>query len=313
MKKVLVIQAPYRVDYNPLKEAIETWPDVYQNQYNFLQVTSLSLFVDQQNHDFRMKIARNEHNDVDVVYVKWLNPVYSDWITAICFYYNKVLGAKLVSESYIKYMHSGRVNSKLVQLLSFYDLNVRIPRTMFMSNDLLPEGYEEFKQNLGDQFVIKSTGGSKGNNNFLIKNIEEYQKFLSKIHEMKDGYQTKEVVEFVAQEFIPNFSDYRVFCLGYEPAIVIKRTRKDHSDHRNNISLGADGEFIDLKNVDPKLLEISRLIAKSFAYGVCGVDIIEHAETKELFVLEVNSNPNLLSPVKPSPKMVALDQYLLNL
>jgi RimK family alpha-L-glutamate ligase len=94
---------------------------------------------------------------------------------------------------------------------------------------------------------------------------------------------------YIFQEFIPNDGDIRAFYIGDELVYTIKRRTKDSSkEFRNNISLGGSHEKVKLDAVAIKLASKAQ---KALAFDMTGLDLIQHQETKDWYVMEVNSAP----------------------
>jgi glutathione synthase/RimK-type ligase-like ATP-grasp enzyme len=139
--------------------------------------------------------------------------------------------------------------------------------------------------------IIKDVEGNKGKLNFYVASDQE----------LRQVYDENPSVRFIVQEFIPNQGDFRVLTLNYSPALVLHR--KAQNGHLNNTSAGGLARFIPTDKARPELLKLARRAALAEQINVAGVDIIEHSQTEELYVLEVNHGPQLSTGAYTDQKM----------
>lgn len=150
-------------------------------------------------------------------------------------------------------------------------------------------------------FILKAANASLGDDNFLIKSVQELQEIL----------EDKDNMFYLMQRFIPNDYDYRIIILGGHPSMAIKRQRVNSNSHLNNTSQGADGKMVDLKDIDKKILKIARNAAKVVGREeVAGVDIIVDNRTSRFYVLEVNKTPQIETGSNVPQKIDRLSEFL---
>jgi glutathione synthase/RimK-type ligase-like ATP-grasp enzyme len=170
-------------------------------------------------------------------------------------------------------------NNKYQQLLALHNEGIKMPKTYtFLRDDC---NVELVSKEFSYPLILKAAYGSHGINVVIIKSESEL------IREIKKAKHDALLI----QEFIPNDCDYRIMFIGSKHVFSVKRTRdkKDGKEFRNNISLGASAERVDL---GVEAMNIAERAHRCVGFYASGVDLIQNKETMEWSVLEVNSAPN---------------------
>jgi RimK family alpha-L-glutamate ligase len=176
---------------------------------------------------------------------------------------------------FLSYGSTIEKHCKMLQTEKLANIGIKIPKTLIgCANVIDVDKAVEF---LKFPIVSKITNGSQG------KGVEIHQDLKSLENCLKDFKDTTVIL----QEFIPNKCDYRVFFIGDEHILSMKRSTQSN-DFRNNISLGGKGEKIDL---DFKQIDMAKNAHSCMNFFVSGVDLIQSDATKEWYCLEVNSAP----------------------
>lgn len=224
---------------------------------------------------------------------------FKDWLSlpeqaASLAYHLQAKGVPFIDRVVIQ---KGSDYHKLLQAYKLAAAGLPIVPTWFA----MPHQLVEATQTSPIQYpmILKDALGQKGQTNFLVKNSVQLKKISKKHPE----------VQFVAQNYIENDSDYRVQVYGYKAALVIKRTKKSGS-HLNNTSAGGSAELIDLENFDTGLLELAENAAQAMNLQVCGVDILVDKISKEPYVLEVNQGSQIVTGAFIENNIPAFDSYL---
>jgi glutathione synthase/RimK-type ligase-like ATP-grasp enzyme len=190
-----------------------------------------------------------------------------------------------------------QISSKSYQYAIFLFNGLPFPHSIIAFADKMKKMLPIFEKKLGYPFIIKAVGGRKGEDNFCVKNKEEF------VHVMANY---GEDMLFVAQEFIPNDFDYRILTVGYKTAIVYKRIRGKNTDtHLNNVSKGGSRELVDHAKIR-KLCKLAEKASKLLKREVCGVDIVVDKETGKPYIFEANAAPQL----NYAPALKAVREYL---
>lgn len=183
--------------------------------------------------------------------------------------------------------------SKVAQAVNFYLLGLPFPRTVYASPDNLLRLIKDNKFSF--PFIYKSRLGAHGNNNFLITNNQDFQKYAA--------------WGMVAQPFIENDGDYRMIIMGKEH-LIIRRIAKTGS-HLNNTSQGGKSELA--HDLDPQIIQEGYRLAEATDMQVAGVDVIIDKATGQHYFLEINSQPQLKSGAFLAEKLQLAEKFLRNL
>lgn len=261
-----------------------------QNSYVVSHYDDLVFELPNKNRtDISIKVTGVEINEFDLVYFR--NAMaYQKYTTSIVQYldYYKI--------PYIdNYNKNVVADDKLLQMILLQYNEISTPKTIVLSPSLMASSYEYLLTNLGEKFIVKESGASHGNLNFLIKNEREFNKVI------KDN----PTALFVCQEYIPNDYDYRLVTLGYEVKVIKKRSRTNTSSHLNNRFQGAIVEFVEMKGLE-EIISTAQRAAKLYKTEVAGVDIVVSKETNKFFVLEINRAPD----VADEQTLTAIQSYL---
>lgn len=128
-------------------------------------------------------------------------------------------------------------------------------------------------------FILKHPDQDRGKGVAFIESKRDCIEFLQAFPEQQI---------WIVQKFVPNNSDFRAFTVGGGVIGIMKRTRKNEGEFRNNISLGAFGEVSSLPN---SVIKDCKLIAEHMQCDVLGVDIIQDKKTQQYYLMEINTNP----------------------
>jgi len=93
---------------------------------------------------------------------------------------------------------------------------------------------------------------------------------------------------------------------------VIHRQAQDGS-HLNNTSKGGMATDTPVDQLPAKVIDDSIAMSRALNREITGVDMIQHQETGEYFLLEVNNMPQLATGSLVKEKMSLLHQELLEL
>ena len=222
------------------------------------------------------------------------------------FRYSELAGviAAYLDRNNVKYVCSelrGHIPlTKLSQLSRLSLANLPIARTVFMLHDQWASEFSRISNSLKIPFIFKSTDGSAGDENYLIRSEEEFHAALVAYPDL----------EFVAQEFIENDSDLRVLIMGAEIKLIIKRQRTDPAiTHLNNTSQGANAFLVPVGELNAKHQEIALRAAEVMDREIAGVDLLFELESGQPYILEVNASPQIASGTFTEEKLALYSDY----
>ena len=167
--------------------------------------------------------------------------------------------------------------SKMKQTFTLAFNDVSVPKTYYSpyyDNEKIQRAIEFLKLPV----IVKLSRSNRGKGVFLARSEEEVQRILKDVDR-----------EAIIQEFIPNEFDYRILVLGGSAAIAEKRIHSEKEEFRNNVSLGAKEEFIEISEIPERIIKLAQIAAKVGNIQVAGVDIVSSGE--ESYVLEINRTP----------------------
>ncbi len=188
---------------------------------------------------------------------------------------------------------------KAWQMTALSRAGIAVPKTVYGSLWYL---YELVKNNylgLGFSFpvILKGSGGDRGTRVYRAENLEDLERLVWQLRKSE----TEEGKRYLLQEWIENDGDYRVLVLGKKVLGVMRRSRQDEKEFRNNFSAGGKVEVADLPK---KVKELAVRAAGVCGLQVAGVDImvknnlsgmIDKNDTNvnldDYVVLEVNKGP----------------------
>jgi RimK family alpha-L-glutamate ligase len=170
---------------------------------------------------------------------------------------------------------------KLAQNLALKKEGLPVPKTVWGHLEKLKT---EIPEQLGFPAVIKRSGGSHGENVYLVKNKQELNQVLTELKPQEE----KENKRFIGQEYIPNQGDFRVLVLGDQTLGAIKRQRTQ-DQFRNNVSRGGAASVVEELTDDLKQIAIKAAQAVDLTFA--GVDIVLREGDNQPFIFEVNRSP----------------------
>jgi glutathione synthase/RimK-type ligase-like ATP-grasp enzyme len=177
---------------------------------------------------------------------------------------------------------------KINMYLHMMRANVPIPQTRFVGKrEIDRRTIEQLFDELGTPLILKAPHTSFSMHVDKVENVHAFQEVARKYFRRAD--------EIVVQQFVPSRFDWRVTSLNGEALFVCKYVMPEQSwkiqRNDNGHIIWAKIEAQDMRNVDPKLIEIGLKASKAIGNGLYGVDLKEI--NGEYIVIEVNDNPNI--------------------
>lgn len=194
----------------------------------------------------------------------------------ISMYYEQKPGVFVINES-----HPMRVcRDKLLTHQVLTAAGLPTPYTMYAPY----AGYEEVSMTLGEIFLVKQINGSKGENIFMINDLQSFDEAVGKIRP-----------DCIFQQFIEESSgrDIRVWVLGDE--CIGSVLRYSETSFLSNYSQG--GSFMAVE-LDDKARELAVKAVQTVGLRFAGVDLLFSGD--EYSVCEVNGNAGFRTISKAS-------------
>ncbi len=293
MRKVLFIFADSSVkkglaDAEKLREIVQHEADL-ENQDLKVFVTyarSLSYFVSNDHSVIYDHRNRRDLKDYDFVYFRKAGSVMQQMLS--CAVYLKQHGIPFVDQE----IFTANSRNKLSQMFKLQSVGVSIPVTFFCRHKtrMLRLIRTKFKSELQFPLIAKATGGTRGDENYLIKSLEELEQLIRNSHR-----------HFLIQAFVPNDGDYRVLVMNGGIKGVIRRLAQNNS-HLNNTSQGGEAIWLEPTELSDVVRQEAVLSANVLKRDIAGVDIILDKNTGQHYVLEVNRAPQIENASFPEKK-----------
>lgn len=226
--------------------------------------TGYDRIYDNYYKDFR----RLYLNEFDIIIPRMTNLKYTTYVLDLM---NNSMGIYSTQSA----LAIKKASNKLDTLLSLSAVGVPVPKTL-MTNEASSTSFEKVIHQLGKFPIINKTAyGSMGAGISILESKKSAKSVIQSFIAQK--------TEFILQEYIDYVSDVRAIVIG-DKVLAMERKRIK-GDFRSNISMGAEGEFIQLSESDKN---ICIRAANAIGLSVCGVDLLRTKD--KTYVIEVNSN-----------------------
>lgn len=300
MKQVLILcRHDERADYDQIdtyKAAMSVIDS--KNQYTYGELEDVLFEYDGES--FKVTLNGRDIQDYDGLFlIGWFKTKMLEDVALSVSTYMYHYGVKVFNTEALY----TRSRSKLSQY-AIAALN-KIPTTpfLFSMNPVIMKQHLE-KWGHGFPVIMKAVTASRGNDNYLVHDLEESFSIVDKT-DADDG------PWFVVQGFVPNSGDLRVIVMGDEVKYVIHR-RSLNGGHLNNTSKGGEATEIEPNDLPKKVLADVVSLARLLRREITGVDLIQHKETNEYYLLEINNMPQMATGSFVQEKMKALDSFFIN-
>lgn len=217
-----------------------------------------------------------------LVYIKshWNYPEPASALAEYLMYKNKAI----VDGELEKYTS----RSKLSEMMKLSLHGLPVPRSFVGFRDVLLSKEAHIADALGYPFILKNTTADRGKDNYFVDNAETFKKLLS---------QAQPTDIYAAQVFIENDGFYRVNVFDKDATMAVYRKAHTHKNatkrHLNKPSGGVNAELVEVQSLPSVMLEIAVRAAMCMERQVAGADLVQHRQTGEWYILEVNSSPQI--------------------
>lgn len=181
--------------------------------------------------------------------------------------------------------------SKLTSYARLAAAGVRIPKTVAGSKAAILQGSEFYPPDFFPA-VLKRADADRGIDNIKVSSAAEVHEFL-KPHDARSLW--------ILQKFIDNDGFYLVSFYNQKPTFCIFRSLEERPDgnlqkaHMFKPKGGANASLIDLADVPAELIDTCQRAINAVNRQIGSVDCLYDAATKQVNVLEVNYNPQLVT------------------
>lgn len=239
---------------------------------------SLSYLI--SNERVKIRDHRNHMNleDYDFVYFRKAGSAMQQMQT--CAYYLRDRGVPFWDAELLR----ANSRNKLTQMIMLERKGLPIAPTLFCRNRarILRLVTKTHADIFTFPIILKATGGSRGEANYLINDETE----------LIDKIKNEPNRSFIVQKFIANDGDYRFFIAGGVLTGIIGR-KPVEGTHLSNTSKGGQAELLPLDQFGTLVAAQSVQAAQVFGRNVAGVDIMFDKNTGQHYFLEVNRAPQI--------------------
>lgn len=291
MKKILILVASTKTNKNSFVKELRDWmPEEYKIEKAYFE----DIIIDIEEKNTTIFIGDQDIASYDLVYFRRAGTEFL-WLAATIALY---LDSRDVLYFDSTYREVGPTGTKLNSFMKLAVSGLPVIPSIFCYKGNIQKNADRIIAKLGFPMVIKDLYSQRGLGVFLAKDKTEMLKLAS------DNPGKK----FMFQKFIDKKEEYRVLVLGDKIGSYERKTSTDPNEFRNNVSLGASEDFMDISLVSEEVKYVSIKSAKVLRIEIAGVDIVLDTDDR-VWVLEVNRGPGFTYDSKESPEVENVSKF----
>jgi len=183
-------------------------------------------------------------------------------------------------------LRNNRYGNKLLPSVFAVVNNIPVPKTVFLSRELISQNINFLEKFLKSPFIMKSLTSAFGKRVFLIRDTKQIANYLKQFPEDS----------FIFQEYIENKYTLRVVTMDYKVNSAEFRTVKltskgDFSNHGGGVDVEEKPISIDL--LPKEIILAAEKIAKFKKVNIAGLDFLIEEKGNKAYFIEINSAPGL--------------------
>lgn len=196
------------------------------------------------------------------------------------------------------YKNVGPAGAKLTSFIKLAVNGLPVVPSIYCYAENIYKNSEMIIGKLGLPMVAKELYSQRGLGVSLIKNKDDFEKLVLNFPLKK----------FMFQKFINKKEEFRVLVLGNKIGSYERKTSMDPNEFRNNVSLGAKEDFMNLDEISDEVKSISIKSAQTLGIEIAGVDVVMDNAGKP-WILEVNRGPGFTYKSKASKEIFNLAKF----
>ena len=153
-------------------------------------------------------------------------------------------------------------------------------------------------EKFGLPLVAKDLYSQRGIGVHLVKTIKDFDDLVTRFPNNK----------FLFQKFIEKKEEFRVLVVGDQVGSYERKTSMDPNEFRNNVSLGAKEDFIDICEIAEDVKDISIKSSRILKIEIAGVDAAVDTNGK-VWLLEVNRGPGFTYKAVKSREVASVADF----
>lgn len=265
--------------------------------YTYATYENLIFYYDGQELHILLEDMQTDVSSFDVIFlVGWFKTKILEDAALAVSHYAIANNVKVMNQEAL----FTRSRSKLSQYVIAQQNGVTMVPFLFCINGEILDKAVETMWNTYPA-IVKGALSARGNDNYLIHDQADLRSKLSLANGSEGPW-------FVVQPYVPNDGDYRVLVMGEEVRGVIHR-RSQNESHLNNTSKGGKAQLQAATILPGSVREQCVRLSKALRRDVSGIDLIQHKETGEYYLLESNNMPQLATGSFVGDKLSLLDDY----
>jgi len=233
-------------------------------------------FINIDGKSTSVLINGKEIKDYDLVYFRRAGSSFL-WLAATIAIYLEKFHKKYIDTIY---KSIGPAGTKLAGFLKLDLYGLPMIPSVYCNSARILGNSSLIVERLGLPLVAKDLYSQRGLGVSLIKKMDDFTKLLKASPGRK----------FMFQKYIEKKEEFRVLVLGNKIGSYERKTSQDPNEFRNNVSLGAREDFMDISEISDEVKNISIKAANLLKLEIAGVDVVIDKQGKA-WLLEVNRGP----------------------
>lgn len=214
--------------------------------------------------------------DYDLVYFRRAGREFL-WLAATIAIFLEFHGRKYFDSTY---KEIGPQGTKLTSLLKLALGGIPVIPTFFCYKGNILKSTAKITEKFGLPLVAKDLYSQRGIGVHLVRTIKDFNDLVTKFPSNK----------FLFQKFIEKKEEFRVLVVGDRVGSYERKTSMDPNEFRNNVSLGAREDFMDICEISEEVKDVSIKSSQILKIEIAGVDAAIDVNGK-VWLLEVNRGP----------------------
>jgi len=232
--------------------------------------------------------------DYDLVYFRRAGREFL-WLAATIAVFLEFHGRKYFDSTY---KEVGPQGTKLTSLLKLALAEQPIIPTFFCYKGNILKSAPKIVEKFGLPLVAKDLYSQRGIGVHLVKTIKDFDDLVTRFPNNK----------FLFQKFIEKKEEFRVLVVGDQVGSYERKTSMDPNEFRNNVSLGAKEDFIDICEIAEDVKDISIKSSRILKIEIAGVDAAVDTNGK-VWLLEVNRGPGFTYKAVKSREVASVADF----
>lgn len=293
MQKILILVNRTKLNKNSFYDGLKNFlpSDVIVDMADFEDIT-----IDIDGKNTSIYIKDESLLDYDLVYFRRAGREFL-WLAATIAVFLEFHNKKYFDSTFKEVGPSG---TKLASLLKLALADQPIIPTFFCYKGNILKSAAKIVKKFGLPLVAKDLYSQRGIGVHLVRTAKDFDDLVTKFPNNK----------FLFQKFIEKKEEFRVLVVGDRVGSYERKTSMDPNEFRNNVSLGAREDFIDICEIAGDVKDVSIKSSKILKIEIAGVDAAVDTSGK-VWLLEVNRGPGFTYQSVKSQEVASVADFFL--